>query len=176
MFSSRSSILLTSPTGSGKTLAGFLGVFDFILRKLDAGTLEPAVQCIYVSPLRALAYDIGKNLRAPITGMGLEKQLRLHLRTGDTPASERVKFRQRPTHFLVTTPESLAVMLAQESYAAHLADCEFVIVDELHAFAGNKRGADLTLSLERLERLRSQNFYSHRPAGEVVATSLSRGP
>jgi ATP-dependent Lhr-like helicase len=150
----RKSILLTSPTGSGKTLAGFLGVFDFILRKLDAGTLEPAVQCIYVSPLRALAYDIGKNLRAPIAGMGLEKQLRLHLRTGDTPASERVKFRQRPAHFLVTTPESLAVMLAQESYATHLADCQFVIVDELHSFAGNKRGADLTLSLERLERLR----------------------
>lgn len=152
----RKSILLTSPTGSGKTLAGFLGVFDFLLRKLDAGTLEPAVQCIYVSPLRALAYDIGKNLRAPIAGLGLEKQLRLHLRTGDTPASERVKFRQRPTHFLVTTPESLAVMLAQESYAVHLADCQFVIVDELHSFAGNKRGADLTLSLERLERLRLQ--------------------
>ncbi|HMG05541.1 MAG TPA: DEAD/DEAH box helicase [Chthoniobacterales bacterium] len=156
----RKSILLTSPTGSGKTLAGFLGVFDFILRKLDAGTLDAAVQCIYVSPLRALAYDIGRNLRAPIVGMGLEKQVRLHLRTGDTPASERVKFRQRPAHFLVTTPESLAVMLAQESYAAHLGECQFVIVDELHSFAGNKRGADLTLSLERLERL-----CSRRPVG-----------
>ncbi|MDP9003814.1 MAG: DEAD/DEAH box helicase, partial [Verrucomicrobiota bacterium] len=153
----RKSILLTSPTGSGKTLAGFLGVFDYILRKLDAGTLEPAVHCIYVSPLRALAYDIGKNVLAPIKGMGLEKEVRLHLRTGDTPSSERVKFRQRPAHFLVTTPESLAVMLAQESYAAHLAGCEFVIVDELHSFAGNKRGADLTLSLERLERLRGMD-------------------
>ena len=150
------SILLTSPTGSGKTLAGFLGVFDFLLRKLDAGTLPQSVQCIYVSPLRALAYDIGKNLRAPIAGMGLDKKLRLHLRTGDTPSAERVKFRQRPTHFLVTTPESLAVMLAQESYGVHLGDCAFVIIDELHSFAGNKRGADLTLSLERLERLRQQ--------------------
>jgi ATP-dependent Lhr-like helicase len=149
----RQSILLTSPTGSGKTLAGFLGVFDFLLRKLDDQTLPQSVQCIYVSPLRALAYDIGKNLRAPILGMGLEKELRLHLRTGDTPAAERVRFRQRPAHFLITTPESLAVMLAQESYAAHLSDCQFVIVDELHSFAGNKRGADLTLSLERLERL-----------------------
>jgi ATP-dependent helicase Lhr and Lhr-like helicase len=110
------SILLTSPTGSGKTLAGFLGVFDFLLRKLDAGTLPSSVQCIYVSPLRALAYDIGKNLRGPIVGMGLDKKLGLHLRTGDTPPAERMKFRQRPTHFLVTTPESLAVMLAQESY------------------------------------------------------------
>ena len=118
--------------------------------------MRSAVHCIYVSPLRALAYDIGKNLRAPLVEMGLDKQLRLHLRTGDTPAAERVKFRQRPAHFLVTTPESLAVMLAQESYAAHFTECEFVIVDELHSFAGNKRGADLTLSLERLERLRLQ--------------------
>jgi len=159
----RKSILLTSPTGSGKTLAGFLGVFDSLLRKLDAGTLRPTVQCIYVSPLRALAYDIGKNLRAPIVGMGLEKEFLLHLRTGDTPAAERVRFRQRPAHFLITTPESLAVMLAQESYAAHFSECEFVIVDELHSFAGNKRGADLTLSLERLERLRGRDGALRRP-------------
>jgi ATP-dependent helicase Lhr and Lhr-like helicase len=152
----RESILLTSPTGSGKTLSAFLGIFDALLRKLDAGTLGASVQCIYVSPLRALAYDIGKNIRAPIVGMGLEKKLGIHLRTGDTPASDRVKFRDRGAHILVTTPESLAVMLAQESYAAHLAECEFVVVDELHSFAGNKRGADLTLSLERLERLRLQ--------------------
>jgi len=149
----RQSILLTSPTGSGKTLAGFLGVFDALLRKLDEDALPTSAQCIYVSPLRALAYDIGKNLRAPIVGMGLEKKVRIHLRTGDTPAAERLKFRERGAHFLITTPESLAVMLAQESYAAHLGDCQFVIVDELHSFAGNKRGADLTLSLERLERL-----------------------
>ncbi|HYJ05001.1 MAG TPA: DEAD/DEAH box helicase [Chthoniobacterales bacterium] len=184
----RESILLTSPTGSGKTLAGFLGIFDTLLRKLDAGTLTSSVQCIYVSPLRALAYDIEKNVRAPIVGMGLEKIVRLHLRTGDTPSAERVKFRQRAAHILITTPESLAVMLAQESYAAHLGECEFVIVDELHSFAGNKRGADLTLSLERLERLCRQNLCSSRPAGdsgttrkeprgvENVATSISRGP
>src|SRR5438105_3134122 len=159
----RKSILLTSPTGSGKTLAGFLGVFDSLLRKLEAGTLRSTVHCIYVSPLRALAYDIGKNLRAPIAGMELEKEFRLHLRTGDTPAAERVRFRQRPAHFLITTPESLAVMLAQESYAAHFNECEFVIVDELHSFAGNKRGADLTLSLERLERLRGGDGALCRP-------------
>src|SRR6185437_11417553 len=91
----RESILLTSPTGSGKTLAGFLGIFDALLRKLDAETLGASVQCIYVSPLRALAYDIGKNVRAPIAGMGLEKKLRIALRTGDTPASDRVKFREK---------------------------------------------------------------------------------
>jgi ATP-dependent Lhr-like helicase len=150
----RESILLTSPTGSGKTLSAFLGIFEALLKKLDAGTLTSSVQCIYVSPLRALAYDIGKNIKAPIVGMGLEKELRIHLRTGDTPSSERVKFRNRAAHILVTTPESLAVMLAQESYAAHFAECEFVVVDELHSFAGNKRGADLTISLEHLERLR----------------------
>jgi ATP-dependent Lhr-like helicase len=149
----RESILLTSPTGSGKTLAAFLGIFDAVLRKLDASRLGQSVRCIYVSPLRALAYDIGKNIRAPIAGMGLEKELRIHLRTGDTPASQRAKFREAAAHILITTPESLAVMLAQESYSAHLRECEFVVVDELHSFAGNKRGADLAISLERLQRL-----------------------
>src|SRR2546423_9017039 len=152
----RKSILLTSPTGSGKTLAGFLAIFDALLRKLDAGSLTSSVQCIYVSPVRALAYAIWKNIQAPIVGMGLEKKMRIHLRTGDTPSSERVKFRERAAHILVTTPESLAGMLAQESYAAHFAECEFVVVDELHSFAGDKRGADLAISLERLERVRLQ--------------------
>jgi len=151
------SILLTSPTGSGKTLAAFLGVFDQLLRLLDRGQLSLGVHCLYVSPLRALTYDIGKNLRAPISGMGLEKELLIHVRTGDTSASDRAKFRRRPAHFLVTTPESLAVQLAQESYAAHLSICRFVIVDELHSFAGNKRGVDLALSLERLEELVGHN-------------------
>ena len=151
------SILLTSPTGSGKTLAAFLGVFDQLLRLLDGGQLSLGVHCVYVSPLRALTYDIGKNLRAPISGMGLEKELLIHVRTGDTSASDRAKFRRRPAHFLVTTPESLAVQLAQESYAAHLSTCRFVIVDELHSFAGNKRGVDLALSLERLEELVRHN-------------------
>ncbi len=149
----KESILLTSPTGSGKTLAGFLGVFDDLLRELDSGLLSLGVRCLYVSPLRALTYDIGKNLRAPIARMGLEKELLIHVRTGDTSASERAKFRRKPAHFLVTTPESLAVMLAQESYALGLTNCRFVIVDELHSFAGNKRGVDLALALERLEEI-----------------------
>ena len=151
----RQSILLTSPTGSGKTLAGFLGVFDSLLRQIETSQLPTGVRCIYVSPLRALAYDIEKNLRAPIIGMGLDRDVRIHLRTGDTPANERIKFREHPAQFLVTTPESLAVLLAQESYARHLAAAEFVIVDELHSFAANKRGADLSISLERLEALRA---------------------
>src|SRR6202030_3079795 len=168
----RKSILLTSPTGSGKTLSAFLGIFDALLRKLDAGALSASVQCIYVSPLRALAYDIGKNIRAPIVGMGLEKKLRIALRTGDTPSAERVKFRERGAHILITTPESLAVMLAQESYARHLGECEFVVVDELHSFAGNKRGADLTISLERLERLASFDSRFAKRSGYSPRTSL----
>ena len=107
----RKSILLTSPTGSGKTLAGFLGVFDFLLRQIEHGERLEGVQCIYVSPLRALAYDIEKNLRAPIAGMALEKELQIHLRTGDTTQANRAKFRRNGAPFLVTTPESLAVML-----------------------------------------------------------------
>jgi ATP-dependent Lhr-like helicase len=166
----RASILLTSPTGSGKTLAAFLGVFDFLLRKLEAGTLLRQVQCIYVSPLRALAYDIGKNVSAPIAGMGLEKEVLVHSRTGDTKASERARFRRHASHILVTTPESLAVMLGQESYAVHLGSCHFVIVDELHSFAGNKRGADLTVSLERLDRLRVQ---TNREAPPLCRIGLS---
>lgn len=149
----RQSILLTSPTGSGKTFAGFLGVFDSLLRKLNAGELHAGVQCIYVSPLRALAYDIEKNLNTPITGMGLEKELRVHSRTGDTTAAQRASFKRRGAHVLVTTPESLAVMLAQDAYREHLRTVEFAIVDELHSFAGNKRGADLSVSLERLQQL-----------------------
>src|ERR1700759_3952110 len=151
----RKSILLTSPTGSGKTLAGFLGVFDFLLRKMDRDEPLQGVQCIYVSPLRALAYDIEKNLRPPIAGMGLEKTWTVHLRTGDTSQSVRAHFRQHGAHFVLTTPESLAVMLAQEAYVRHLQNIQFVIVDELHSFAGNKRGVDLTVSLERLEAIRS---------------------
>jgi ATP-dependent Lhr-like helicase len=178
------SILLTSPTGSGKTLAGFLGVFDHLLRELDRGPLSLGVRCLYVSPLRALTYDIGKNLRAPIAGMGLEEQLLIQVRTGDTSAGERAKFRRRPAHFLVTTPESLAVLLAQESSVAGLTSCRYVIVDELHSFAGNKRGVDLALSLERLEELVRQTVVargaepgrrksSHSTAGVVSAPGYS---
>lgn len=162
----KESILLTSPTGSGKTLAGFLGIFDHLLRELARGRLSLGVHCLYVSPLRALTYDIGKNLRAPIAGMGLEKELLVHVRTGDTSTSERAKFKRKPSPFLVITPESLAVMLAQESYARSLTSCRFVIVDELHSFAGNKRGVDLAVSLERLEEL-------VRPHGPLCRVGLS---
>lgn len=149
------SVLLSSPTGSGKTLAGFLGIIDRLAREHYEGRLAPAgIRCIYVSPLRALAYDIEKNLRQPLAGLGLDEVITVGLRTGDTTASERQKQRRKPPHLLITTPESLAIILPQAGFRESLARCEFVIVDELHAFAENKRGVHLTVSLERLEYLR----------------------
>lgn len=147
------SVLLSSPTGSGKTLAGFLGVLDHLLRAHEAGELGVETRAVYVSPLRALTYDIQKNLAEPLREMGLDEVIRIGLRSGDTSAADRAKLRKRPPHILLTTPESLAIMLPQEAQARALRACRFVIIDELHAVAENKRGAHLSLSLERLERL-----------------------
>lgn len=153
----KESVLLSSPTGSGKTLAGFLGIIDRLAREHYDGELKAhGIRCVYVSPLRALAYDIEKNLRQPLKGLGLEEVITVGMRTGDTTASERQKQRRKPPHILITTPESLAIVLPQKGYRDALARCEFVIVDELHAFAENKRGVHLTVSLERLERLRKE--------------------
>lgn len=149
------SVLLSSPTGSGKTLAGFLGIIDRLAKDRDEGKLEPrGIRCLYVSPLRALAYDIEKNLKQPLAGLGLEETIAVGLRTGDTTSAERQKQRRKPPHILITTPESLAIVLPQAGYREALRKCDYVIVDELHAFAENKRGVHLSVSLERLEELR----------------------
>jgi ATP-dependent Lhr-like helicase len=145
------SVLLSSPTGSGKTLAGFLGVLDHLLRRLDEGPLPPGTVAVYVSPLRALTYDMQKNLAEPLREMGLDKDIRIGLRNSDTSSTERAKQKKNPAHILLTTPESLAILLPQDGHREALAACRFVIVDELHALAENKRGSHLTLSLERLE-------------------------
>lgn len=146
------SVLLSSPTGSGKTLAGFLGVLDHLLRTHEAGTLNPRIQCVYVSPLRALTYDIQKNLLPALKGIGMEEVLRVGVRTGDTTATERAQLKRKPPHILLTTPESLAILLPQAGWAEALSEVRFVIIDELHALAENKRGAHLMLSLERLQK------------------------
>ena len=158
------SVLLSSPTGSGKTLAGFLGILDHLLREHDAGTLGNGIRAIYISPLRALTYDIQKNLMAPLEGMGMADIIRIGLRTGDTPSSERAKLKRKPPHILLTTPESLAILLPQAGWAQALQDVRFIIVDELHSLAENKRGAHLTLSLERL---------AHRLTQPLVRIGLS---
>jgi ATP-dependent Lhr-like helicase len=153
--------LISAPTGSGKTLAAFLGVIDELAHQAAAGTLRDETQILYVSPLKALSNDIEKNLRAPLEGISREfaacmlgdAPIRAAVRTGDTPQSERARMRRTPPHILVTTPESLYILLSTESGRKMLRTVRTVIVDEIHALAGNKRGAHLALSLERLEAL-----------------------
>jgi ATP-dependent Lhr-like helicase len=153
--------LISAPTGSGKTLAAFLGVIDLLAKQAAEGTLRDETQILYVSPLKALSNDIEKNLRAPLEGIGREfaarmlgeAPIRAAVRTGDTPQSERARMRRTPPHILVTTPESLYILLSTESGRKMLRTVRTVIVDEIHALAGNKRGAHLALSLERLEAL-----------------------
>ena len=153
--------LIAAPTGSGKTLAAFLAAIDDLVRQGLEAPLADATQVIYVSPLKALSNDIHKNLEAPLAGIreqlrrsGLaDVEIRTWVRTGDTPVAERERMRRRPPHILVTTPESLYVLLGSESGRAMLAGARSVIVDEIHAVAPNKRGAHLALSLERLAAL-----------------------
>jgi ATP-dependent helicase Lhr and Lhr-like helicase len=154
-------VLIAAPTGSGKTLAAFLAAIDGLVRQgLDAG-LKDETQIVYVSPLKALSNDIQRNLEAPLAGIreslraqGLpEVDIRTWVRTGDTPPGERDRMRRRPPHIVVTTPESLYILLGSESGRAMLATTRTVIVDEIHALAANKRGSHLALSLERLVAL-----------------------
>lgn len=153
--------LIAAPTGSGKTLAAFLAAIDDLVRQGVRGTLTDAVQVVYVSPLKALSNDINRNLEAPLAGISdelrrlgrPELEIRSWVRTGDTPASERDKMRRRPPHILVTTPESLYVLLGSESGRQMLSTARTVILDEIHAMAPNKRGVHLALSLERLSAL-----------------------
>ena len=150
----KESVLLSSPTGTGKTLAAFLGVIDHLYRELSSGTLKTGeVRAIYVSPLRALTYDIRKNLVTPLEGLGVADRIHVASRTGDTSTKDRAATKRRPPHLFLTTPESLAIVLCQEAYREAFRACEYLIIDELHALAENKRGAHLLASAERLENL-----------------------
>ena len=153
--------LIAAPTGSGKTLAAFLAAIDRLVRQGLAGCLTDATQVVYVSPLKALSNDIQRNLEEPLAGIraalrecGLpDIEIRTWVRTGDTPGGERERMRRRPPQILVTTPESLYILLGSASGRTMLATTRTVIVDEIHAMAPNKRGAHLALSLERLAAL-----------------------
>src|SRR3954465_1098052 len=153
--------LIAAPTGSGKTLAAFLAAIDELVHRGVAGDLRDETAIVYVSPLKALSNDVRINLEAPLAGirdklfeMGLpDVEIRSCVRTGDTPQSERDAMRRRPPHIVVTTPESLYILLGSASGRAMLATTRSVIVDEIHALAPSKRGAHLSLSLERLEAL-----------------------
>lgn len=157
--------LLAAPTGSGKTLAAFLAAIDDLVQESRDNALPDETRVLYVSPLKALSNDIEKNLRLPLNGINdallelgqPQAAIRAAVRTGDTPAGEREKMRRRAPHILVTTPESLYILLTSDSGRQMLGSVRTVIVDEIHAIAGNKRGAHLTLSLERLERLCSHS-------------------
>ena len=146
-------VLIVSPTGSGKTLAAFLAILDGLFREYAAGTLTTGLRAVYVSPLRSLNYDIERNLRVPLEGihrvMG-PTPLRIGVRTGDTSAHERRKLRDHPPHLLITTPESLSLLLGQTPWLAHWKSVRHLVIDEVHALAPTKRGADLAVSLERL--------------------------
>ena len=153
--------LISAPTGSGKTLSAFLVAIDQLLRKAIAGTLAPITEVVYVSPLKALSNDIQKNLDAPLaeilelalTRGYLATTIRTGVRTGDTLAKERAAMLRHPPHILVTTPESLYILLTSGKSRENLRRVRTVIVDEIHAVADDKRGAHLALSLERLEAL-----------------------
>lgn len=174
--------LIAAPTGSGKTLAAFLTAIDALVKEALAGRIGNETHVVYISPLKALSNDIHKNLEIPLAGirgelaaLGLpEVEIRTLVRTGDTPPGERLAMRRRPPHIVVTTPESLYVMLTSESGRDMLRSVRTVIVDEIHALAPNKRGAHLALSLERLEALTEGNITriglsaTQRPIEEVA--------
>ncbi|MBV8688490.1 MAG: DEAD/DEAH box helicase [Candidatus Eremiobacteraeota bacterium] len=185
----RRSFLLSSPTGTGKTLAAFLPLMSRFAARRDEDELLPRVYTLYISPLRALSYDVEHNLRVPLRQMGLlerpnseraklrrgrirETVVRTAVRTSDTPLEERRLMLRRPPHVLLTTPESLAVMLGMDSYRKGLRSIETVVIDEVHALAGNKRGAHLSLLLESLEELAEAPF--NRIGLSATASPLDR--
>ncbi|MDH5669442.1 MAG: DEAD/DEAH box helicase, partial [Nitrospira sp.] len=158
---SRADALIAAPTGSGKTLAAFLSCIDSLFRQALARELDDQTQVLYVSPLKALSNDVQKNLQKPLAEIGsaalqnglLMPELRVLVRTGDTPMTDRQQMLKRPPHILVTTPESLFILLTAEKSRRMLQTVRTVIVDEIHALAPNKRGAHMALSLERLDAL-----------------------
>lgn len=150
-------ILVSSPTGSGKTLTAFLSIISELTTLADKKKLEDKVYCIYISPLKALDNDIEKNLETPLKEMekiaGRDLGIRKAVRTGDTSQYERTKMLKVPPHILITTPETLSILLVAPKFREKLANVKYVIIDEIHSLADNKRGVHLSLSLERLQHL-----------------------
>src|SRR5438034_862390 len=161
----RKHTLIAAPTGSGKTLAAFLSAIDDLIWKAVDGKLVDETQVVYVSPLKALSNDIQINLQAPLRGIqenlktaGFDNiEIRTLVRTGDTPAKERTAMTKKPPHIVVTTPESLYILLTSEGGRRMLRTTRTLIVDEIHAVVGDKRGSHLALSIERLAQLIAQH-------------------
>jgi len=160
-------ILISAPTGSGKTFSAFLGIISKLLYLSENNQLENKVYAIYISPLRALANDIQRNLREPLDGIKMlanrELGIRIAVRTGDTSQNDRSKMLKLAPHILILTPETLAILITAPKFRELLKDVKWVITDEIHALANNKRGVHLSLTLERLQNI----------AGEFTRIGLS---
>ncbi len=156
-------LLITAPTGGGKTFSAFMSILSNLMDLAEAGELEDKIYCIYVSPLRALNNDVYKNLNKPIEDIYAllgesVKKITVGIRTGDTTQLERQRMLRRPPNILVTTPESIAILLNSPKFAEHLKSVRYVVIDEMHELANNKRGVHLSLSLERLSDLIGRDF------------------
>jgi ATP-dependent Lhr-like helicase len=182
--------LIAAPTGSGKTLAAFLWAINRLIERASAGQLEDRTSVVYISPLKALGNDIQKNLQQPLaeiqalaaaSGVTLP-EIRVMVRSGDTPAHERQSMVRRPPHILITTPESFYILLTAERSRKMLRAAETVIVDEIHAVAGDKRGAHLALSLERLDTLAGRRLQriglsaTQKPIEEIARLLVGESP
>lgn len=175
--------LILAPTGSGKTLTAFLWAINHLVEQHLGETLGPGVRILYISPLKALNNDIHRNLEAPLSGIQEEAEkrgtalppIRTAVRTGDTPASARAAMLRHPPDILITTPESLYLMLTSPQARKMFATVQYVIVDEIHALCSNKRGVHLSLSLERLQEAAAQDFIriglsaTQRPLDRIAA-------
>lgn len=160
------SVLVSSPTGSGKTLTAFLSIINELYAKQLRGELEDRIYCLYVSPLKALANDINRNLEEPLRELTElarkegkpEPQIRVGVRSGDTSPQERQKQARRPPHIFITTPESIAIILSTPKFREHFAKVEWVILDEIHEVCSSKRGSLLSICLERLREQTGHDF------------------
>ena len=175
------SALILAPTGTGKTLTAFLWCLDRLMLQPSRPEQKPGCRIVYISPLKALAVDVERNLRSPLAGManmarrmGVEfREPTISVRTGDTPQRERARFARHPADILITTPESLYLLLTSQAAEA-LRTVDTVIIDEIHALVPTKRGAHLALSLERLEALTGRRIQriglsaTQRPLEEVA--------
>ena len=155
----RKNLLLCSPTGSGKTLTAFLTIIDKLVRLALDNKLEKKVHCVYISPIKALANDIQRNLIGPLSEISetylpdRAQEIKVGLRTGDTSQSDRQKMLRNPPHILITTPESLAIAITSPRFQPIVSELEYMIVDELHSLVPTKRGVHLALTLSYLDTL-----------------------